>query len=177
MHVAHTLACSYARGPAGGTGPFSKAHGFGDETETSSRDERERPRQTSIPFPDDETKISNPRCPAAARPSPSMVRVIVVGHLVFTVPSSHGDDQVRGMEEGLGPQQQAEDAARLRFGRIFVRVIKFLLPCRSYISRSWRTKMITLLTKIYLAKKHSRRFQQRTYLHKFSTDIRIWHEQ
>jgi hypothetical protein len=59
-----------------------------------------------------------------------MVRVIVVGHLVFTVPSSNGGDQFRAMEEVLDVQQQAADAVRLRIGRILVRVTKFLLPLR-----------------------------------------------
>ncbi|KAM3057787.1 hypothetical protein ACUV84_001129 [Puccinellia chinampoensis] len=51
-----------------------------------------------------------------------MVRVIVCGNIVFTVPSSsHRGDQFRGLEEGVDVQRQAADAARLRIWRICVR--------------------------------------------------------
>ncbi|CAM0877068.1 unnamed protein product [Alopecurus aequalis] len=50
-----------------------------------------------------------------------MVRVIVCGHMVFTVPSSsYGGNRYRAMEEGVDAQTDAAEAARLRFLRIFL---------------------------------------------------------
>ncbi|CAM0877070.1 unnamed protein product [Alopecurus aequalis] len=51
-----------------------------------------------------------------------MVRVIVCGHMVFTVPSSsRGGNRYHAMEEGVDAQPDAAEAARLSFWRILLR--------------------------------------------------------